>query len=468
MSNDSEKKEYIHWQDLAQQLGADTSEDLYDYFSGTAEFEDDLGEVELENVQDIKEAEGVSDNNADDAPPDNAIADNDNTDNDNTDDDTFPIQDRVLDAGKSSGDHENFAVDDQSSTVDEISEPNVVFTQTKNELGIDWATTKPKTPSVQKRKPPAKKPKTPRDRGTKKADESRPPEEAGHWDELASSLGIQLPVGDSTSTESPLSDQEETQDLETQDLETQDLETQDLETQENLESKTGNQDEMVSITNEDQADWTDSYSDADDAEIGVFGDEPEAEDQVIQKAILEQMFVPPDEPFQEDSSETVSELDEPVDVDDIDNDMATEDSFSAEREYIEFEIEELDPTGEGESHRLGVDDAPEDTERPRSKRRRPAQSRGRRRKSSESEFQEQSIDDSTRDRPRSSERVSSTRSRSRGAATDSKRGGKDKEPRKMKKLPTWEETVNIIVDLNLTTRKKASRRRGRGKGRGNK
>ncbi len=405
MSDTPEKKEFIHWQEMAQQLGADPSDELMDYFAGTAQFE----------------GEQIDDD--DFAPADTGATASSTDRNQTADDDSASLES----TGKAAQPVDSGDEVTETGGADQP-EPGQSDKTYNVELGIDWA----QAPVKPVKKPERKSDAAKAQRSDRPKPETKPtPAEkpdTSHWDSLASSLGIEVPTR--APSDSGEVGRESSVGFDQSSAETEPFHGED----------------------EHRAPAEPPLSTA-----GLSQQEAATGEQ-LDANILDEMFVPPETPFKD------PELESSKSWDDEDLEVPVDEPLSEgdDSEFIEFEVEELEPSGEsGRSESRGR--PPERSQRTsRENGDRPSKRRDRsRRPPRTEERQKQRGRRDDRDRDRDATRQDDDRV---VAETDAD----DKPPRKGRRkkqinLPTWQETVDTIVDSNLASRKKTTRRR-RGRG----
>jgi len=483
---EKQEKEYIHWQELAEQLGADTTTEIDDYFGGTASFSDiELDDSELPDM-------------LPELPPVEVASE--------------PINDETV------------AVEavEQSETVDAVAtEAPASANELDNEIG--WNTPTPEKTAAEKPKKNAKTKKKMNKKPAAKTESKAQPKPApetgddNHWDFLASTLGLEepatasTPVADDAATPEPVSEISKPLPK---------VETSPRPTPEKAPEATGFGAGLID-----------------------FDEIKPSEEEVTQENILSEMFVASETSFEQvETTVTHSE------ADGVTDDAATVSGFDDDEEFVEFEVEDLDPggrrpagqrkprrgreTGRGNrsdkqeevaeergarSKKPRAKDDRDESDRPRRKRKKRPESevenqeepRTRKRRSNDDDDESSDDrprkrranraettnsderprkrksertdegDDEERPRKRRSRRPRSEKSQASNQISDvenyddegeeraepkSRRGGKSDD--KTRKLPTWADTVEVIVETNISSRKKPpKKKRGGGGGR---
>ena len=478
---EKQEKEYIHWQELAEQLGADTTSQIDDYFGGTASFSDiELDDSELPDM--LPEAVVAG------QPREEAVASSN------------PVN-----------------TDEAEETVN--TQANTISSELDNEIG--WNAPQPVKSAAEK---PPKNVKTKKKMNKKPAAKTETKAQStastdstdnNHWDSLASTLGLEDSAPEAAASPIPPSEDKDTAEPELE-----------------INKATPPAETSASPV----------------AESGGFGaglidfDEIKPTDEEItQENILNEMFVASSTSFEQVEITTTT-----MESDDSDEDSKIESEFD-EEEFVEFEVEDLDPGGRrpagqrkprrgreesrrnrAASHDESVEersgrgkkprskDNSEESDRPRRKRKKRAESavenqdepRTRKRRSNRDDqdssedrprkrrgSRSESTDLDERPRQRSTERTEEGRDEDRPrkrrsrrprseksqnsnhqsdvenydgdgeerTETKSRRGGKSDD--KTRKLPTWADTIEVIVETNISSRKKPPKKKRGGGGR---
>ena len=360
MSENPEQKEFIHWQDLAEQLGANTSQEIDDYFGGTTTFADvELDETDLPDSLPKMVAPAA-------ASLQNETMKNTETDN------MKPEQSHGSDAD------ENMA--DADSKTDE--QP-VAATESDLEIGWTAPPSAAPTPRKSKEKPARKKKRTtpgPISTEDKPAPQAAAPvAETGHWNDLASTLGLAASAAPVDSSGSKPNRKEETKSADDSNSEKNQEEDEEEEvlTFELLDDA-GDEELTTAILvegppSEDEVEARivepsrgDKSSRSDRSRKGRsekargsrsekppakpappaassgfgaglidFGEVEKSSDEITQENILGEMFAANDE----------EEFDSDAEVAEEDEGAFVERTFDGDDEYVEFEVEDLDPSG---------------------------------------------------------------------------------------------------------------------------
>ncbi|MGI9517534.1 MAG: hypothetical protein ACR2NP_10830 [Pirellulaceae bacterium] len=436
MSEKPESTRYIHWQDVAEQLGADNATEIEDYF-GTARFEGpDPDESELPPRQTTMTDKESQMSFKSDAPgPDEA-----------------PSTETA-----------------ELAKADQSADPG-------SDLVIDWsqpATEPAPTPvaETEAKKPVSKKRSRPRKAVEESPAASAPadPPVESHWDDLASTLGVSPDVAPATP---PPAASESTP-----------VAAESTESASRSRSSKKRRSRSESPKSHDEEKPAASAFGAGLIDLEATEDDREED---AQKAILSEMFVPSEDPSVYDVDDETSAAGDPDDFDDDQEDELDGGVIiEGDEEFIEFEVEDLEPAGKRPRRRpASREQSREESDRPARGRRsrrdeeeRPARSRKRRDESAPASGRSRSNEDEE-ERPRrrrrrrkstseSSDSRSTRPSRAAEADLDDSTDLDDHADRKPKKLPTWSETIDVIVEANLASRKKSPRRRRGGRPRRN-
>ncbi len=467
---EKQDKQYIHWQDLAEQLGADTSQEINDYFGGTVDFR--AVELDASDLPDSlppqPEATFMNSNSADRSPRDNS---------DQADEVTASA-------------HETAAVKIDSA------------------MDIGWTVPDPTAqPQPAAEKNPAKKQRTPSKSEKKKvpaapaATKTQPDEK--HWDSLASSLGLQADTGSQPPTPAkPASAKPVAERLPatSQKREPEGGKTiAPPEKAENRSKRKRPQKPRAAAASAAPSGPAEPPISGFGAGIIDFGEVPTTHGKTEHSAEDDPRLVdlPDHDPIDDhafaDDSRADDSRDDDWQADDSESELEEVQEVSAfDSEYVEFEVEDLDPSGgRPRSRRKSPRDrdrsAPRKLESPEQTvisdadpeapipekvetaeagtERRPR--RRRRKRAEESSPDQASNEDQSRPRRGRQDSVATADdspdvdllSDDEPPSGRVKRGRTGSET--AKKLPTWNDTIDVIVEANISARGKKPARRKR-------
>ena len=480
---EKQEKEYIHWQELAEQLGADTTSEIDDYFAGTVSFSDiELDESELPDML-----------------PELPTADVE----------TGEVNEKVVISNKN--EESDAAMPSQDATISNDLSDEIGWNSPEVENTLAEKPKKTVKPKKKMNKKPAANPES--------NTQPKPTTESAndnHWDFLASTLGLE---------ESPTA----------------------LPTTSAQNEASADQETKPSPVKADTSSKPAAQKTAEPTGFGAglidFDEIEPSEQEITQENILNEMFVASDISFEQAEISTLN-----ADSENSNRDSETSFGFDEDdEEFVEFEVEDLDPGGrrpagqrkprrsresgrrnptdhqdetvenrEGRAKKPRVNDDSEESDRPRKKRKKRADSvvenqeerRSRQRRSKQDE------DESSDNRPRKrrGSRVETTSSDDRPRKRKSDKldeGGDEESPRKRRsrrprsdksqasnnrsnlenyndeveertevssrrstksdektrKLPTWADTIEVIVETNISSRKKPPKKKRSGGGR---
>lgn len=463
MPENQDQKEFIHWQDLAEQLGADTSREIDDYFGGTTTFVNvELDETDLpDNLpQPVEPAASALEPST--SKPE-----------------IEPANETEINMTTEESDV------DEAASQDEVAQPQA--SESDLEIGWNAPTATPSSPPRKKKERPAKSRKRASvEPEPNKKKESQPVPDSNHWDSLASSLGLEATPTDDEVAKEPVAEVDET--VNDDEVPVAIL----VEEPESQEPEIAEKEEVAS-----EASVTPTAAGGFGAGLLDLGPLEKSDEELVQENILGEMFVSSDEEFEDE--------DEPVAGQDDD---APGEESSFDDEFVEFEVEDLDPGGRRPRGRKKTSRRPEreesassDDERGERSGRKERSRRSRDEKPQREARSRRSRDENeegTEDRPRpkkkrraerteeatSKERPGKRRRRRRSSESEEtvvadnktddldsdrqesreKRGGKSRKKSGAgeKKLPTWNDTINVVVDGNIESRSKKPPRKKRG------
>lgn len=458
MAKDPKRPNQDHWFDIANQIGSDSADELDDYFAGAAA-------EPLESIDSIlREVEG------------------DNPETDESQDDIQFDMSGSADQSEEIADEPAFAGFDQEP---DAAEHVTVEAETKDPLDIDWGTppkreypkankdesaNKPADVSVpvfsEETKPVEKESKSSQEK--KRADqpvrqkEQKPAADRGvdSWDLLANDLGIEKPWElEETIDEPELIDEEETV---TEVSDTADADTPEVQSFDSIFDMGSDEADENKLSEEAAHDVL--------SQMFAFGDPNQDKNPVSETKSFD---VSEDE---SDSFAAKSSRDNELGFDSFNSSKDTpqknvdaDSEADDDEEFIEFDVEALtdgEEAGRGRSRRRrgrrsnqneSSGRKEEDSSGDREDRKSAAQEKPASRRSRRSKDKTGSADSN-----KWQEKQSDQRSEDRPAKKPTESKSQKKEPissdtdRKKKKIPTWGEAIDHLIDNNLASRKKSN------------